>query len=354
MKSWTQKMILAALAAFALAACGQDDTTVEPVTMESSEADTYRAALVSEDDIALDFEVAANAQALAGDPAMTAGLTVDAVVGTNTFMYHHLAIMRFVTSLPPTLVGNNRAVWEGKDDEGDFFRVQVERSQTPRGVRFDYQVIGGIEEDGGLQLLPIIDGHVVRIDTRPAHLGKQGFGIVRFHFSNYNTIKPEEQVSGVARVAFRRIARVRQVHVRMLGVTSPDEPNFPAAAEYKYTQLPDGAGGMAWFSKGDVKKDGMPLENVAVHTLWSPDHSGIGHATVFGGSLEVDYWNVGECWGTNLIKGYEKIEMPNMTHETGDPISCLNLPTTLEIPQHQTELPDEDPAIPAPHPAEEG
>lgn len=261
MKNWTTKAMLI-LVTIAISACGSDTTSVEPVTMEGNEADTYRAALVSEDDIAMAFDAEASATALAGDPAMTAGLTVDAVVGTNTFMYHHLAIMRFVTSLPPTYVGQDSAIWEGRDDEGDFWRVKVERSETPRGMRFDYKVLGGIEEDGGLQVLPIVDGHVVRIDTRPAQLGKQGFGIVRFHFSNYNTIKPEAQVSGVSRVAFRRIARVRQVHVRMLGVTTPDDPHFPAAAEYKYTQLPDGSGGMAWFSKSDVKKDGLDRKSV--------------------------------------------------------------------------------------------
>jgi len=343
MKNWTSKLILPLIAAFALGACGQDDgSSVSPRSMESKDAETFRSALVSEDDIAMDFEVSANALGLAGEPATTAGLTVDAITGTNTFMYHHLAIMRFVTSLPPSYVGPNRAIWEGKDDEGDFFRVKVERSETPRGVRFDYNVLGGTAEDGGLQLLPIVDGHVVRIDTRPAQLGKQGFGIVRFHFSNYNTIKPEEGVSGTARVAFRRIARVRQVHVRMLDVSSPDDPDFPPAAEYKYTQLPDGAGAMAWFSKSDISKDGAPLENVAVHTVWRNDYSGVGHATAFGGSLEVDYWTIGECWDSNLIKGYEKIEMPTMTHESGDPVSCLNLPTTLHIPEHQAELPDED------------
>lgn len=350
MKRWTQTLIIAILATSALA-CGQDDgTSVEPVTMERSQAETYSAALVSEDDIALDFEASATPNALAGQLALTAGLTLDAVVGTNTFLYSHLAIMRIVTSLAPTEVRSNSVIWEG-DDDGILVRIEVERSETPRGVRFDYTVAMG--EDDASGLLPIVDGHVVRIDTRPAQIGKQGFGIIRFNLSNYGMVKEQADVAGMTRVAFRRIGKVRQVHVRSVGVITPERPDFPAAAEYAYTQLPDGGGSLAWYSKSDVSNDGLPLENVAVHTRWRQDYSGIGHATIFGGSLEVDYWNVGECWGPNLVKGYEKIEMPNMTRETGDPVSCLNLPETLEIPEHRSELQDEDPAIPTAHPAEE-
>ncbi len=344
------------LVAISMVACVDND----PVSIGQSggdsdpETDTFRAGLINQDDISMDFGDDSNTrqQALAGQTSVVALLTADAVISTNLFLGNHLLAMRLITALPPTAATPNSRLWQG-DDDGVTYRVFVEKSQTPRGVRFDYLIAGKPSDAGEDAFLALVDGHVTRIDTRPAELGRQGFGIIRYNFDNINTLDPTEEIAGVARIAFRKVGNVKQVHTRMVGVETPNDPDMPEAAEYMYTLLPNKSGAMRFYGIGDVNKDGAPYENVAVHSAWREDHSGIGAVMAFGGSLDVDYWLLGECWESNLLKGYEKLEVPGMTHETGDAATCFNLPDDLEIPEHSNTVVDEDPAIPGAHPDEE-
>lgn len=349
MKTTTLRLIalVTTLATFGVACVpdGSHDDHSDP------ETEAFRQALASEGDIALEYgEGGTVHQGLNGERSEIANLTVGAVGGTNAFIYSHIRMLEAVSQLPPTAATEDSRTWQG-EDEGVFMRLHVERSQTPRGTRFEYVLAGRPAADADAEMLGILSGDIVRIETRPEEIGKQGFGVVRFNFHNYGLLKPSEQTDGMARIAFRRVGEVRQVRVRMIGVETPNDPDFPEAAEYFYTQLPDRGGELRFFGKGDVLKDGAPLESVAVASAWRANRTGLGTAVVFDGSLQVDYWNLGQCWDAGLIVGYEKLETPGWSSEEGAAESCFELPV-LEAPAHQDSLPDEDPELPAAHPAE--
>lgn len=337
---------LASLAVTALAACGEPN---DPELLEQQETDAFRQALVSEDDVKLDYSASGSAQALNGQYSLLAGLTADAVIGTNAFMIGHFVMMHFVAHHEPTESGEDYRVWEGEND-GITVRVRADRSETPRGFRYDYSV-SGKPVDSDADFLTVIDGHVVRFDE--AYEPRDGFGIVRFHFDNLNTLEPEREIDGKARVSFRKANKAHQVHVRFIDVKTPEDPHFPSAAEYRYAVASDESGALQWFSRGDVKKDGEPYEDVAVHTVWRADKSGIGSGFVTGGSLEVDYWHLLECWDSTFIKGFDMLSIPGLDMPSGDAASCFATPEDLEVPSHTDELPDEDPEIPAPMPGDE-
>ena len=331
------------LALASLVACGD----VDPTVGSEVETDTFRQALPSAEDVSLDYGAdGAARQALNGDYSLIAGLTAHAVVGTNATMVAHFALMEYVSNLPPTEAGEDFRVWQGEHEELTV-RVRADRVEVPEGLRYDYTLSGRVTADGG-ELLPVITGHVVRVGVVDDEAPRNGFGIVRFHFENLDTLEPEREIGGKARVSFRKEGRAHQVHVRFIDVRTPDDPYFPSAAEYVYAVQPDESGAMAWYSRGDVKKDGEPFEDVAVHSVWRADKSGIGSGFVTGGSLEVDYWHLLECWDPTFIKGYGSLATPGLTLPSGDAASCFARPENLEVPEQQEVLPDEDPAIPGP------
>ncbi len=345
-KKWQLAALIAAFATVTVG-CVPDDSepTVDPETQ------AWQQALVSSDDVQLEYgEDGQVAQGLNGSPSEIAHMTAGAVGGTNSFMHGHFQMLEDISELPPTVATPDSRMWQG-EHEGLFLRLYAEKSATPRGTRFEYVFSGRPAADASAEMLPILSGDVVRIETRPDEWGKQGFGVVRFNFHNYGILHPSENVDGMVRVAFRRVGEVRQVHTRMINVETPNDPDFPKAAEYIYTQLPDRGGELRFFGKADVKKDGAPLESVAVASKWRNNRTGLGSAVVFDGSLEVDYWNLTQCWDTALITSWERRAIPNYEETEGTPTSCFAQPE-LEAPAHLESLPDEDPAIPAPHPAE--
>jgi hypothetical protein len=342
---WMLATLVTAFATLSVACMPDDEASNDP------ETDAWRQALASEGDLELSYgEDGQVAQALNGTPSEIAHMTSDAVGGTNNFMRGHFQMLDDISQLPPTASTPDSRMWEG-DHEGLFLRLYAEKSDTPRGTRFEYVFSGRPASDTSADMLPILIGDVVRIETRPDSWGKQGFGVVRFNFHNYGLLHPNEDVDGMVRVSFRRVGNVRQVHARMLGVTTPQDPAFPPAAEFVYTQLPDRAGELRFISKADVKEDGLPLESVAVASKWRKNRSGIGNAVIFDGSLEVDYWHLTQCWDTALVTGFERRAIPNYEETEGNMSVCFDLPD-LEAPAYQATLPDEDPAIPAAHPAE--
>lgn len=338
----TFRNILILSAASTLMACGSADQP-DMLGADDPQTETFRQALPSAEDVEMSYSATATPNGLAGQYALLAGLTANAVIGTNAHIIHHFAVMRFVANMPPTEAAENFRAWQA-DNDGLTVRVEATRAATPRGFRYDYSVSGkpvGSADD----FLPVIDGHVVRLADE--YEPRDGFGIVRVHYDNLNTLEPEREIDGKVRVAFRKADRAHQVHVRAIGVESPDDPDFPKAAEWMYAVSQEGAGGLRWYSNGDVNDDGT-AENVAVHTLWRADKSGIGSALVFGGSLEVDYWHLVECWGSNFVKAYDMLEAPELRTESGEAGSCFDVPTNLEPPAFEENIADEDPAIPAP------
>ncbi|QDG50471.1 hypothetical protein FIV42_06905 [Persicimonas caeni] len=337
------------VALVAATACGDQSST------EQEETEEFRAALVSEGDIMLSYEgeeEGTRSSALNGEVSGIAALTAETVVKTNAFLGGHIGMMRAIVSLPPTTAEEDRRTWEGTHD-GYFLRVEVERSDAPRGTRFDYSLTARPADDSAHEMLTIFDGHVVRIETRP-HFDKQGWGIVRYHFDHANTLDPAQQIDGKVRLAFRRVGNVRQVRAHFVGVQTPRDPNFPDAAAYDYVLLPNRAGRMKWFAKADFNQDGgQPLEGIAVHSYWRGDLSGAGVALATGGTLEVDFLRSAQCWDDQLHKAYEHLSWPEGHTEKGDRASCVQNTDDLEPPAVEENLADEDPAIPAAHPAEE-
>lgn len=328
-----------------LAGCGK--------TAEEQETEEFRAAMVSKQDVTMTYDASGSrSSGLNGQLSPVAALTADTVVKTNLFLGGHIALMRHIVSLPPSLAEQGHRVWEGTHD-GFFVRVDVTREDAPRGERFDYAMSARRADDDAAQMLTIFDGHVVRIDTRPDS-DHQGWGVVRYYFDNYNTLRPDAQIGGTARAAFRRVGKVRQVRVRLVGVETPDRPDFPQAAAYDYVLLPNRAGRLEWFARADFNQDGgQPLEDLAVHSFWRADLSGAGVAWASGGTLDVDYLRDAECWNARLQKSYSRLSSPDGDITDGDRASCVHNTDDLEPPAFQDSLPDEDPQIPAAHPDEQ-
>lgn len=340
--------LICIFALVAASACG-DQATAEQETTEE-----FRAALVSENDILLSYEGEPGSQssALNGEVSGIAALTADTVVNTNRFLRGHLGMMRAIASLPPSETAEDRRAWQGTHD-GYFLRVEVARSDAPRGTRFDYSMQARPADDDSQPMLTLFDGHVVRIETRP-NFDKQGWGIVRYHFDNANTLDPSQKIDGKVRLAFRRVANVRQVRAHLIGIETPNDPNFPDAAAYDYVLLPNRAGRMKFYAKADFNRDGgQPLEDIAVHSYWRGDLSGAGVALATGGTLQVDFLRSAQCWDSQLHKGYEYLGWPEGHSEDGDRASCVQNTDDLEPPVVDENLGDEDPAIPPAHPAEQ-
>ena len=339
-------LLLVGLLAFAGAGCGLQGDTSDP------ETDEFRAALVSQDDVSMSYGAQDDSRSsgLNGEVSGIAALTADAVVGTNVFLGRHIRLMETIVSLPPAVSEEDRRVWEGTHDEV-FLRVEATRSDIAQGTRYDYEMRGRAAGDDDAEMLGIFDGHVVRVDhpTRD----KQGWGVLRYDFTNLNTLQPDREIGGKARATFRRMGRVRQVRVRLLNVVTPERPDFPEAAAYEYTLLPNRAGELRWFAKADFNKDGQkPLEKIAVHSAWRADLSGAGVGVAMGGSLAVDHLSAVECWNRRAHKLYGYVGWPGGQTESGERSSCLKNPEGLDEPVFHENLPDEDPQIPPAHPEE--
>lgn len=332
----------------AASACG------DQATAEQQETEEFRAAMVSENDIMLSYtdDEGSRSSALNGETSGIAALTAETVVSTNRFLRGHLSMMRAIVSLPPSETAEDRRNWQGTH-EGYFLRVEVERSDAPRGTRFDYSLTARPADDDSHPMLTLFDGHVVRIETRP-NFDRQGWGIVRYHFDNANTLDPSQQIGGKARLAFRRVGNVRQVRAHLINIETPNDPNFPDAAAYDYVLLPNRAGRMKFYAKADFNHDGgQPLENIAVHSYWRGDLSGAGVALATGGTLEVDYLRSAQCWDSQLHKGYEYLGWPEGHAEEGNRASCVQNTDDLEPPAVEENLAGQDPAIPPAHPDEQ-
>jgi hypothetical protein len=324
------------------AACVSDDEV--PVHMQDPEAEVFRAGLASEDDLALEFNAdTTRQQALAGQVSVLAALTADAVLSTNHWVFAHIHLMRAISLYPPTLREENARTWEGTD-KGNFYRVKIEREVTPDGVFFTYSFEGRLESEPETALRVLLEGEVLRTTTGPR---PDGEGVVRFFFDNLSHLDPNSDTTGTARVAFRKTDGQRQVHNRMINMVVPDDEKFPEFAEYTYTQFAGGGGEMKWFSKGDIKEDGAPYEYISAHSAWQPNLSGVGSAVAFGGSIDVEQWNLTECWGSTLHKTYDRFSIPTTAIEDGDSTTCVMPVAELEIPEYQETLPDEDPTLPA-------
>lgn len=335
--------LVCALALVALWGCGEVD--------DDKATDAFRAGIVSEADIALTYgDQDTRSSALNGEVSGLAALTAETVITTNLFLGRHLRMLRRVVQLPPSQADGDRRVWEGTHDSY-LVRVVVERSEAPRGTRFDYSMSARPADDPSHAMLTIFDGHVVRVETRPGH--NQGWGVARFFFDNVETLGLEDDVGGTARLAFRRVGQVRQVRVRLIEVQTKDDPDFPKAAAYDYVLLPDRSGRLKWFSRADFNRDGgEPLEKIVAHSYWRDDLSGAGFVRATGGTLDVDYVGIGECWSRRARKVYERFVWPDGPVEDGDVGACLADPEALELPEYREQLPDADPDIPSAHPQE--
>lgn len=363
MTKTTTTLMTTILAALTLTACvpagDGEDTTGGQDAEADAQTETFRAGLVTPEDIEMTSSISANgavSQGLNDLPSNIAWMTADAIVGTNTFLKAHFEMMQNIVSLRPTLAEEDRRVWEGTW-RGVFLQVTVERSDAPRGTRFDYSMRARQGDDADAELVTLLDGQITRIETRP-NLEKQGWGVARFNFTNVNTFFPEEHpTTGQARVAFRRVGNVRQVRVRMYDVVPPNDPQFPRVAAYEYVLLPDDAGSLKWFSRSDVMKDGAPLEDVAIHSRWKADRAGLGAGLVTGGSLNVngtpvDYWSLGECWNDRLINVFARSAIEGWSRDFGTVEMCRESLEDVEVPTVDENLPVEDPEIPGVHPQE--
>ena len=340
-----------AVAGFAGAGCGLQDAETE--TVEES-----RQALVSEQDLEMkmdDGSTNTTSQAL-GDKDHTGKrskmglLTAGVVVGTSRVLLHHAGLMQAIVALPPTRTSNDRAVWEDTDD-GFLWRVTVERKDVPKGKRFRYRLKARPADDPSADFQTIFGGWVVRTDLRAGH--NPGFGVVRYHFDNYGELTDSDEHQGKVRVAFRRAGGVHQIKVRAIGVETPEDPDFPPLASYRYTLLPNHAGSLKWFSKDDFNKDGeKPLENIAMHSKWRDDKSGISVGVAMDGTMDHDHVSVAECWDSKLMKTYGRLGWSDGNAEEGKRSRCVRNPDKVDHPAFQSNLPDEDPDVPSEHPKE--
>lgn len=328
----------------------------EESSSNNASTEEFRSALVGEGDIALEYGDGVNNMRVSGlnaQKSAIAGVTAATVIETNLFLKAHLSMLRFIVDLPPTVQTAEHHVWQGMY-EGNLYRLTMRKKDAEQvdGTRYDYLMEGREGSDEEAELLPLLSGHVVRVHTQEDDSRRKGFGILRFHFDHINQLQPEREIGGMARIAFRRVGQVHQVRVHLLNVEQPARPDFPRVASYSYIQKQDRSGSMSWFGKADVKQDGAPYENVAVHSKWRADRSGIGNAFVTGGSLDTPYWNIMECWDQVANKTYSYLGTASHEMSDGELSACFASPEELDVPAIEESLADEDPEIPAAHPEE--
>ena len=349
MKNLVSMMLLAVLL---LSGCVEEGFFEE----EEEKTTVFRAALVAEEDVRMrtpgdNSSHHLQAQGESSDYAGLAWATAETVVGTNHFMLKFIVTMHYITNLPPAVAEEDLHIWEGTHEDL-FIRVSVERSDDPQGTRFDYEMEGRYAEDGEDGLVTILDGYVVR---KPgwSPQNRIGFGIVRHDYDNLNYLQPEREISGFSSVGFRRAGGIHQLEVRALDIVTPAYPDYPERAAYRYFIRGDHSGELLWQGRADWKGDGEPLEDVAAHVSWNSDFSGAGLARVSGGTLEVDYWNIAECWDGSFLRSYGKLEAPNANWSDGDDASCSPTdPDGLAVPI-EADLPGDEAVIPQAHPDEQ-
>lgn len=349
--------IAAALMAFAMTGCALQDQPDDGTTAEEEATiEEYRQALVSEEDLKMEYkedsEMSTASGALGAKRSGMGLLTADIVISTSVALVHHARVIHAVTHLPPTRVSKDRAVWEGTDD-GLFLRLGIDRKQVPKGYRYRYRVKARPQGKKNAKLRTIFGGWVVRMGPKGHHHGKPGFGVARYHFDNFDKLRPNKKFSGKVRVAFRRAGGVHQVVVKAIDAATPEDPDFPPLAKYSYTLLPNTAGSLRWFSKGDFNKDNKkPLENVAMHARWRSDKSGVAAGVAMDGTLKHDYLSVAECWNGRLFKTYGFLGWPKGQTEEGKRGACTRNPDKLSAPKFKSNMQNTDPSVPKKHPKE--
>lgn len=314
----------------------------------------FRAAMVSERDISMDQAPSTSGamQALNGDPSEIAAITADTVRFTDALLKAQFQLIGDIIQLDPTTLSDTEHVWQLDGDEVSL-RLSMSKSDAPRGDRFDYSLDVSQSSDRA-NFSPLLDGHVVRLSAQTED-DNQGWGIVRFYFTNLSANFPDEHnTKGIARIAFRNVGKVGQVRTKLLNMDTPDDPDFPENSLYNYTVLPNNSGGFQWFSRGDLMEDGAPFEDFSVHSRWRADFSGLGQMRLQGGSLAiegtpVDFLQKTECWDSSLHNGFERNEAPNYSMESGDPLSCFGPPADELDVLAINPLEDEDPALPEAH-----
>ncbi len=321
---------------------------------EESATEAFRMGLLDRGDIEMNYGnqqlqglAMASAQPL-GHHSVLAYETGRSVVGTNLILLHLVVTMEVIASLPPTVAEEDLHIWEGVH-EGVFSRVTITREDRPEGARFDYLLEALPEGESG-ELRRMIEGYTLRFQEGN-QLSYHGYGLVDYDFDEINEIYPQG-IGGTAAVAFRRAGGVHQVNVRFVDAFSPEHPDFPPLASYQYIQRSDLSGEFAWMSSADYLEDGEPYEDITARVRWNADLSGTGIARLTGGSMEVDYWHLTDCWNDGLQVLYNELALPNLSWDDGDIDACAFDPAEFTLPTEE-ELGSERPEVPQAHPEEQ-
>lgn len=321
-----------------------------PEEPEDPTTEAFRFGLLAEGDLQMEF-AGQQAQALItasqplGNKSLLAHETARSVVGTNLFLLRLVLTMRYIASFPPAVAEEDRHVWEGSH-QGVFLRVTVEREDGAEGATFPF-LFEGRPAGTNDELVPLIEGWALRF-VDGEQLLRQGYGQVYYDFDGINALYPQEGIGGEGMATFRHAGGVHQVDVRLHDAFSPQHPDFPPLASYTYFQRPDNSGGFSWISSADYLDDGEPFEDIHARVEWNGDLSGAGVARLTGGSMEVEYWALTDCWNGAFDVLYTQLAAPNFSVGDGTLSSCPVDPGTLVIPTAE-ELGSHWPEIPAAH-----
>ncbi|MFW6058401.1 MAG: hypothetical protein ACOC9W_06055 [Persicimonas sp.] len=331
--------MLTMLAAAGLLSCGPETTAPMPDIPQTVDYDTVKIDYAGEDGVE-QTDSSTLTQAIVGESSELAGLTRQAVFGTNRTIYRVFELIDAITAFPPLRRGEDWWEWEGTPDGNYlFFRIDAVDDDT-----LEYTMRWG---DSAQDNATIFTGWFRPFEAEGDP--QEGVGVLRIDFDAIHAYDPSS-AQGKIVIAFRARNQVRQVRVGYYQLR--EEPAEPLDAIYRYVELPSKRGRLVFFGRGDFAGDGRPHEFLSVQTVWLADRRGRVAARIEEGSFDQPF-TVRQCWDASETVDWAHSQPTLPDYDGGSQDDCAPGLRSLDIEAPTYEPPgDEDPQVPEPHPSE--
>jgi hypothetical protein len=248
-----------------------------------------------------------------------------------------ITIIDFVRLLPPTRRETGRRVWgphhneredrthrfemvKNLDANGDFdgtltFCLHVARGEVEWRLRdpVDCSVV----EDAESGLTLVLSG-VITPGEEDSNAARTGSGTLVLDANRMAAISGDRGLLGVLDIQYDNTSDPKTISMAITDVEDAEENPIPDNAAYAFVGYDDGSGRFDFVVKTDLVRpnpfaDSL-LERFDIRARWQADGAGRAEAEASGGDIvEVDSWNVTECWDGGLSTTWRRSDDPSVT-----------------------------------------
>lgn len=299
----------------------------------------YRAALPKRSDVTVPVPertsssrgLGASRQALVGEKSDFYTETYYTSRALNGLGRAVVDLVEGISNLPPTKVGEDRAVWGpfSDDAEPNEFMMTVERIDGDL-TRYDWRIEGKHKADE--RYATLASG---TFEPTGDDLGRGWFEL---DFDAVRALDPTEEAKGRVAYAFEKTKEAVSVRLRFAG---PNEDGEPVEAGYAFGEDAGGSGYILFAFPGDIHEEDKPgsaLEDVLIRTRWQQGGAGRADVVAKNGDLGDRVARASQCWDDRFISRYESFEIEGtLEAEVGKESACVleeaMLPVTGELPK---------------------